>query len=318
MIIEMQDTLSVDFLILLLATAVTAGTPLLYAALGEIIAERAGILNLGVEGMMLAGAVSGFMVTLASGNCWAGYAAGMGMGGLLALIHAFLTINFKANQMVSGLSLTLFGTGVSSYLGKNMIGQPAPATFETISIPGLSNLPGLGPVFFQHDALVYISYVLVIAAGIFLFYTHAGLNLRAMGENPGAADAMGINVFFWRYVSVFIGGALAGAGGAYLSLAYAPSWVENMTGGRGWIALALVIFSLWNPFRAFWSAYLFGGIDAVGFRLQIMGIVIPSFFLQMLPYIFTILALIFITTRKRGFAASAPKALGLPYHREDH
>lgn len=305
------------FMITMLATAVTAGTPILYAALGEMITERAGILNLGVEGMMLMGAVTGFMVNVATNNPWLGFISAMLAGGLMALIHAFLTITLRANQVVSGLALTLFGSGLSGFLGKAMIGIPAPTSFKSFAVPGLSKIPYLGPIFFQQDALVYLSYIIVGILAVFLYKTRWGLNLRAVGENPAAADAVGINVFRNRYMYVVMGGMLAGMGGAYLSLAYAPSWLENMTAGRGWIAIALVIFATWDPVKCLIGSYIFGGVDALGFRIQTMGIEISPFFLQMLPYAFTIFVLILVTRETKTHKVSAPGGLGVPYDREE-
>ncbi len=301
----------------IMSAAVIAGTPLLYAALGEILAERAGVLNLGVEGMMLAGAVCGFMVTVQSGNHWLGLLSAVAAGGLMALIHAFLSVTLKANQVVSGLALTIFGTGLSGYLGKSYVGIPSPDIFEKLQVPILSKIPVLGKVLFNNDALVYISLILVIVVWFFLYYTNAGLKLRSVGENPAAADSAGVNVFLVRYLYVIIGGMLAGAGGAYLSLAYAPAWLEQMTAGRGWIAVALVIFAVWDPFKALIGAYIFGGIDALGFRLQAMGVMIPSFFLKMLPYLFTIFVLIIASREVYKKRVGAPSALTLPYDREE-
>ena len=211
---------------------------------------------------------------------------------------------------------TLFGTGLSGYLGKPYIGIPAPESFRPLMIPGLSDLPVLGQIFFRHDIMVYLSFVLVLAFWFYLRWTRAGLYLQALGENPAAADALGINVFHLRYFYIIIGGMLCGAGGAYLSLASAPSWLENMTAGRGWIAVALVIFALWQPWRALAGAYLFGGIDALGFHLQVAGVSVSPFFLQMLPYIFTIVVLTVVLAR-RGGQLTAPGALGMPYDREE-
>lgn len=306
-----------SLIVAILTAAITAGTPILFAALGEILAERAGVLNLGVEGMMLVGAVAGFMVTVQTESHWVGFVVALVAGGLMALIHAFLTITLRANQVVSGLALTIFGTGLSGYLGKSFIGIPVPSSFEIFSIPGLAKIPFLGPIVFKHDALVYATYLLVPVMWYFLYRTRAGLNLRSVGENPAAADAVGLNVFGIRYLYVILGGMLAGAGGAYLSLAYAPTWLENMTAGRGWIAVALVIFAMWDPVRALIGAYLFGGVDALGFRMQAMGIMIPSFFLKMLPYIFTVIVLIIATRESHKRRVGAPGALALPYHREE-
>lgn len=305
-----------EFLIPLLAAAVIAGTPILFAALGELITERAGIINLGVEGIMLVGAVSGFMATVTTGSLWIGLVASMLAGGAVALIHAFLTITLRANQVVSGLALTIFGTGLSGYLGKSYIGIPLEKSFTVVPLGPLADIPFIGPIFFQQDVLVYISYVLVVAVWYYMYHTRPGLNLRALGENPAAMDALGLNVFYLRYIYVVAGGALGGIGGAYLSLAYAPSWLENMTAGRGWIAVALVIFALWNPWRALMGAYLFGGIDALGFRLQVMDIQMSPFFLKMLPYLFTIVILVFVVARHKG-RLTTPGALGISYDREE-
>jgi len=304
-------------LVLILATAVTAGTPILYAALGELLAERAGIINLGVEGMMLIGAVCGFIAALAFKNPWAGVLAAMLAGGLVASIHAFLTVTMRSDQVVSGLALTIFGTGLSGFLGKGYVGTPLPAPFVARPLGGLGDIPFIGPVFFNHDPLVYLSYLLVPALWLYIYKTRPGLHLRAVGENPAAADSLGVNVFLSRYVYVIAGGMLAGLGGAYLSLAYAPSWLENMTAGRGWIAVALVIFALWNPVRALAGAYIFGGIDALGFRLQVLGLAVPTFFLKMLPYVFTVLVLILVIGRRKANGTGSPRALGMAFDREE-
>ncbi len=305
-----------SIVISILAAAVTAGTPILYAALGELITERAGILNLGVEGVMLVGAVSGFIAAVATGSCWWGLLGAMAAGGAVAFIHGLLTITLRANQTVSGLALTLFGTGLSGYLGKSYIGMPAPQVFKVEPLGSLAHIPFVGPVLFQHDVLVYASYLLVPAMAFFIHRTRPGLILRAIGENPAAADALGYKIFTLRHLYVVAGGMLCGVGGAYLSLAYAPSWLENMTAGRGWIAVALVIFALWNPWRALVGSYLFGGVDALGFNLQVIGVAVPTFFLSMMPYLFTILVLTLLMA-KSGARVVPPGALGLPYDRED-
>ena len=307
-----------DQIIAILAAAIVAGTPLLYAALGEIITERAGIINLGVEGMMLVGAVSSFTVAVGTGNPWFGVMAAAAAGGAMASIHAFLPISLRANQVVSGLALTIFGTGLSGFLGKPMVGIVAPKTLAIINVPALSSIPWLGPIFFRQDGLVYLSYLIVPLLWFYFYRTRGGLNMRAIGENPAAADSVGINVFLLRYAYTVIGGAFAGVAGAYLSLAYAPTWLENMTAGRGWIAVALVIFAMWDPVKAMLGSYLFGGIDAMGFRLQAMGInVISPFFLKMLPYIFTVIVLIIATRQSLKKHIGAPGSLGLPYDREE-
>ncbi len=305
-----------NFFITLLTAAIIAGTPILFAALGAIFAERAGILNLGVEGMMLMGAVVGFGTAISTGNLFYSIIFAMAAGGILALIHAFLTITLRADQVVSGLALTIFGSGFSGFIGRSYVGIPAPVTFQPIIISGLSDIPWIGPIFFRHDLLIYISFILVPLCWFYIYKTRPGLTLRSVGENPAAADAAGINVFAVRYLYVIVGGMFAGLGGAYLSLAYAPSWLEHMTAGRGWIAVALVIFAMWNPNRAMLGAYLFGGIDSLAYRLQVLGILVPSFFLKMLPYIFTIIVLITVA-RKAQRHQGVPGALNIPYHREE-
>ncbi|MBS3971326.1 MAG: ABC transporter permease [Clostridia bacterium] len=303
--------------ITVLAAAITAGTPILYAALGEILAERTGVLNLGIEGMMLAGAVTSFMVCIMTGSAWYGLFAGMIVGGIVASIHAFLCITLKANQVVSGLALTIFGTGLSGFLGESLIGIPAPKTFSKIALPYLSDIPFLGPIFFNQDILVYFSYLLVPLLWFFIYRTNPGLKMRSVGENPGAADSLGINVFLIRYIYVIIGGVFSGIAGVYLALAFAPTWLEHMTAGRGWIAIALVIFATWNPTKAMAGAYLFGAVSALGFRLQAMGVDVPAYFLSMLPYLFTIAVLIFATMQTQKNRIGAPGALMLSYDRED-
>ncbi len=308
----------------ILTIAIAAGTSLVYATIGEIITERAGILNLGVEGMMIMGAVMGFAASYHTNNPWLGVLVAMLVGGALSLIHAFLTITMRADQVVSGLALTLFGTGLASFLGQRLGPDGAPlvglvgARFTDVPVPGLVDIPLVGPALFDQDLLVYIMYFFVPISWYFLYKTRPGLHLRAIGENPQTADAMGVNVFRLRYLYTMIGGMLVGLGGAHLSLAYTPGWTENLTGGRGWIVIALVIFATWDPMRAVVGALLFGGVNAVQFRLQAAGATIPPAFLNMLPYAFTILVLVLITWweafRKR---VGAPAALGLPYMREE-
>lgn len=302
----------VDFL----AATVQAGTPLLLAASGEMMAERSGVLNLGVEGMMLMGAASGFLTTVISGNHWWGVAAALLAGALMASIHAFICISLRGTQVVSGLALVIFGSGLSSFIGKNYVGTPLEHRFTSFPIPGLADLPGIGPILFQQDALVYISFILVPLLYFLLYKTSWGLALRATGDAPASADATGVNVTQMRYLNTILGGALAGLAGAYLSLAFAPAWMDNMTAGRGWIAVALVMFGLWNPLRIMAGAYLFGGIEALTFRLQTIGVTISPLLLQMLPYLMTILVLL-IAVRKNQREAEPPTALGLPFDREE-
>lgn len=305
-----------DHLILTwLASAVVAGTPLIFAAIGEIVAERSGVLNLGVEGMMLVGAVSGFMAAVATRNLLVAVTVAVAAGAAVSLLLAVLAITFGTDQAVTGLTLTLFGAGLSSFLGKPYIGIPSPVTFRPLPLPGLGTLPVLGPIFFQQDLLVYASYLLPPLAWVVLTHTRPGLTLRAAGEDAATADALGVNVPAIRYIGVLIGGALAGLAGAYLSLAYTPAWTDNMTGGQGWIAIALVIFATWNPLRAAAGAYLFGAVDALGFRIQAIGGTTPSYFLRMLPYLFTLAVLLLVTMRSRR--PGVPGNLGRPYFREE-
>lgn len=301
-----------------LGVAVAAGTTLVYAALGEVIAERAGVLNLGVEGMMLVGAVFGFWGMMSTGNLAVGVIVALAAGAAMGLLHAVLSVTLRANQVVAGLALTIFGTGLSAYIGQagNLVGVPAKTSFNRLDIPGLADIPVLGKVFFQRDLLVYIGYVLVVVAWFLLFRTRLGLHLRAVGESAGTADAMGVAVVALRYGAVITGGALAGLAGAYLSLARTPGWTEGMTAGRGWIAIGLVIFARWNPLGAILGGFLFGFMEALNFQAQAVGIAISPFFLAMLPYLFTILAVV-VAAIAGGRRLGAPAALGIPYEREE-
>lgn len=296
---------------------VASSMAVFYATLGEIFAERSGVLNLGVEGMMLMGALAGFAGVYATGSLMIGVLAAMLASGIFSLIHGFFAISLRVNQVVSGLALTLFGIGLSNFLGRPLIGRVA-AKFEPIGLYPLDRIPVVGEIFFTQNLLVYPSYLLVPLAGWFLYRTRYGLSLRAVGEKPSAADTVGIPVARLRYLYTFFGGALAGLGGAYLSLAYTPGWKEQITGGQGWIAIALVIFALWDPYRAAAGALLFGFINAFQFYCQAAGVtLIPGYILRMLPYLFTIAVLVVITrwkaARKR---IGAPAALGLPFERE--
>ena len=304
-------------LIALFFAAVQSGTTLLYPTIGEIFAERAGILNLGVEGMMIMGAFFGFVVTYITKNPYIGFLAGVLAGGVAALIHAFVSITLRGNQVVSGLALTIFGLGFTNFYGQRWINLRSPVTVSQKSIPLLSKIPYIGPIFFQQDALVYTSYVVAIVMWFILYKTKVGVHLRATGQNARAADAMGVNVYATRYWWTFFGGLLAGAGGAYLTIAYAPFWLDGMTAGRGWIAIALVIFAMWDPLNAMIGAYLFGGIDALQLQLQAVGVTIPSSLLNMLPYLLTLVVIIIATLIVRVKHISAPKELGIPYNREE-
>jgi len=310
--------MSVDNLIFILSIAIQSSVAVLFATLGEVFTERSGILNLGVEGMMLMGALSGFAATFYSHSLLLGILAALVVGGLLALIHGFFAITLRANQVVCGLALAILGIGLSSFLGRPIIGRVA-ERFVPLPIPVLKEIPILGPVLFNQSALVYVGYILVPLSWFFLYHTRPGLNLRAVGENPAAADTSGIGVVPLRYLWTIFGGMLAGLGGAYLSLCYTPGWKENMTSGQGWIAIAMVIFALWNPFRAVLGALLFGGVNALQFYFEARQIdLVPSYILRMLPYLFTIVILVIITrgktVRKR---VGAPASLGLPFQREE-
>ncbi len=301
---------------ILLDATVRAGTPILFATLGAIINERAGIINLGIEGLMLIGAVAGFAATHASGSLLVGVVAAFAMAFLAGAIHAFITVQLRGNQIVSGLALTMFGIGMTALFGKGMVGLTI-AGFERLEIPGLSLLPGVGKAFFNQDPLIYFSFLLVVLIWLFFYRTRWGLELRTLGENPAAADTCGVPVNLYRFLAVTIGSGIVGIGGAYLSLAFTPMWIENMSAGRGWIAVALVIFAGWSSPRAMLGAYLFGGITAMQLRFQAMGTTISAHILQMLPYFFTIVVLVISTLRLQKGASQQPESLGLPYDRED-
>ncbi len=300
--------MTLELLIPLLAAAVQSGTPILYATLGEIFTEKSGILNLGVEGIMIIGTLTGFVVAKTTGNAPLAFFIAGFAGAAAASMHGIVCLLFQGNQVVSGLALTILGTGFANYLGTSFVGQSAPG-FSSIDIPILANLPVLGPIFFQHDLLVYITYLLPPLMWLFFTATRFGHSLRAAGENPAAATAAGISVVAYRWCGILGGGFFMGLGGAYLSLAYTHLWTNNMTAGRGWIAVALVIFSFWKPGRAILGAYLFGGIMALQLRLQASGTELPSSLLLMLPYLLTILVLV-ITSWKKG-RSEAPAALGV-------
>jgi simple sugar transport system permease protein len=305
-----------DFWIDSLSTGVVLGTPLAFAALGELIAERAGVVNLGVEGMMLIGAVVAFVAGVSTDSITLAFIAGGAAGGALGLLHAFMTITLRVNQIVMGLTLTILGTGLSSYIGADYGDRPLRHDLGTLDIPLLSQIPGLGRIFFRHDVVVYLAFVAVIATSLLVSRTRRGLWLRAAGESPAAADAAGVPVFAVRYIAVWLGGVLAGVGGAYLSVVYTRSWSDQLTAGRGWIAIALVIFASWRPLLLLPGALLFGFIDALNFQLQAKGVSVPSQYLAMMPYVFTLVVLTVVWTRQRSRNWGMPTALGDPYERE--
>lgn len=312
---------------IILHAGIATGTILLFASIGELLAERAGVLNLGVEGMMLLGAMTGFSVSLATGNPWLGVLAAMVAGGILSIAHAVVTINFQADQVVSGLSLTFLGTGLALVLGEGLTGQ-TPPLIPAVDIPLLSAIPFIGPVLFQdHSVLVYLGYLLTPFVWYFIKYTRPGMHLRAVGEKPEAADTMGVSVYGLRYFYTIVGGCLAGLAGVTISLSVSPGWYSaQTTSGLGWIAIGLVIFAQWNPVRAAAGAYLFGALQRAILDLQgpavILGFTNPlyinsnlGFFLKMTPYLLTIVALIIGSRAAMRKRLGAPAALGVPYIR---
>lgn len=304
-----------DILANLIFATISSSTIILFATLGEIITERSGVMNLGIEGMMLVGAICGFSVAYFTGNLFLAVVMAGCVGSLLALVHAFLCITLRANQVVSGLALTIFGTGLSSFFGKNMVGKQLQHSFNSIHIPYLSDLPFFGRVLFSYNVLVYCAWLLAIVIFIIFKYTKWGLYTKSTGDKPLSSDIMGVPVFTIRYVSTIIGGFLAGISGAYLTLAYTPLWGDSMTAGRGWIAVALVIFANWNPMLAIVGTILFGGLEALQLRLQPLGVAISPHLLNMIPYIFTILILLLLSLKKSQ--SNCPKSLGEPYFREE-
>lgn len=297
----------------IIVAVMMAATPLLLAALGEMMTEKSGVLNLGVEGMMLVGAVCAFAAAYSTGNAYLGVIAGALAGALLAGFFALLVLGLLTNQVATGLALTLFGLGLSALIGKGFVGQPIPR-LPILAIPGLSDLPLIGPLLFGHDLLVYLSLAAVFVMHRIIGRTRVGLTLRAVGESPQVAHGLGLSVRRVQAVCVLIGGLFAGLGGAYLSLAYTPMWAENMTSGRGWIALALVVFGTWRPLRVLAGAYLFGAMTLAQLHLQGLGVPIPSQFLSMLPYIATILVLVLMSRDTVRIKLNAPAALGKSFH----
>ncbi len=315
-------------LIVILQAGVASGTVLLFATLGEIFAERSGVMNLGVEGMMLLGAMSGFSIALSTHNPWLGILVAMLAAGLISQVHAFICIGLQADQVVSGLSLTFLATGISLVFGEDLSKAGAVSLLPVYSIPLLEKIPVLGPIFFQQQSvMVYIGYILFPLCWYYINYTRPGLHLRAVGEYPSAADALGINVFRLRYLYVFVGGVLAGLAGATLSLAISPGWFSDLTtAGQGWIAIGLVIFAQWDPLRAAFGSYIFGALRRLILDIQqptaLLGVPNPfyynpyyGFFLQMLPYAFTIIVLVLGSREAIRKRIGTPAALGLPYIR---
>lgn len=311
-----SELLTQGFLISLLAGTIRTSVPILFTALGDIFTQRAGILNLGLEGIMLMGALGGFVGTYFTNNLWLGVLLAILIGTLFSLIMAFLSVTVKANQVIAGTALTILGTGLSAYLYRSIFGvqklPPQIEAFPALKIPILGDLPILGPVLFNHNILVYLALGLVVVTHLVMEKTTFGLSVRAVGEHPRAADARGINVPLVRYLCVMIGGAFAGLGGAFLSIGFMNTFLDQMVAGRGFIAVAVVIFARWNPYRALGAALLFGGANALQLRLQAIGMPVPHQFLLALPYIITILVLLSVSKK-----AEFPAAYTVPYSRSE-
>ena len=305
---------------LFLAAAVVAAMPILFATLGELITEKAGNLNLGVEGMMYLGAVMGFKAGFATGNVFLAVLAAFAAGAAGAAVYAILTVTLRANQVVTGLTLTIFGTGFANFIGKSVNGLPVPQPirefFSPTAIPGLSELPLIGHAFFNQSIFTYLGFILSIVIAVYLRKTKAGLNLKAVGENAAAADASGINVILYKYAHIIVGGGLCGLGGAFMSLVVIPVWQEGLIAGRGWIAVALVIFASWKPIKALFGALLFGALSIVGFRLQVIGVNVSQYMVDMIPYVATIIIVI-LSTYKNRKEDMAPADIGKAYFREE-
>jgi len=297
----------------LIASVMVAATPILLAAIGELVTEKSGVLNLGVEGMMISGAIFGFIASVETGSPWIGLLAAAFGGALLSLIFGVLTQVLLSNQVATGLALTLFGLGFSALLGQNYSGVKPPR-FPRLDIPNVSDLPVIGPILLSHDYMVYFSLLLVAGVWYFLKFTRGGLILRSVGENHDAAHALGYKVVRIRIYAIMFGGACAGLGGAYISLIRVPQWTEGMTAGSGWIALALVVFASWKPWRVILGAYLFGGVTVLQLNLQAAGLTIPVAYLSMAPYIVTILVLVIMSADRKRASINAPASLGRVFH----
>ncbi len=304
--------MSPDIVVAVLLTIIAASTPLLLAAIGELVAERSGVLNLGVEGMMIVGAAAGFAGAQVAGSAYVGVLCAALAGVALSVLFAVLVLVFTTNQVATGLSITLLGIGIAGLVGQGYVGTPG-VKLRPVEIPLLSDIPVLGRLLFSHDILVYLSVVLVAAVAWILARTRLGLTIRAVGDNHHSAHAIGYSVVAVRFLAVMFGGLCAGLAGGYLSLVYTPQWVEGMSAGRGWIAVALVVFAAWRPVRAFFGAYLFGAVVILQFHAQAAGVQIPSQFLSALPYIATIVVLVVISASRRSAQGAAPACLGQPF-----
>jgi ABC-type uncharacterized transport system permease subunit len=307
-------------LVSMLATSVAAASPLLLAALGELVVERSGVLNLGIEGIMLLGALTAVAATLGSGSVLVGIACAIAAGMLLGLLFAFLTVTIRADHVVAGLAMVLLGDGLSSFAGHGLVGIDIGQNVPPLALPWISDIPALGQIFFRQNALVYFSYLMVAVVWYFLYRTRPGLALRAAGEKPSAVDVVGWNVFRIRYLAVLFGAGMAGLAGAFLSVAYLTTWAEGMTAGRGWVALALVIFAGWHPIKLLGGAYLFGFAYILIAQSQVLGGVfylISTYVMQMFPYLMAIVVLAVMGRRAMKQRVGAPEALALPYVREE-
>ena len=299
--------------VLLIVSLMVAATPILIAAIGELVVEKSGVLNLGVEGMMITGAICGFIVAVETGSPWLGFLAAMAGGAAISFIFALLTQYLLTNQVATGLALTLFGLGFAALLGHSYAGIKPPK-FGALDLPFISDIPVIGPLIFSHDYMIYISLMIVAGVWYFLTRTRGGLVLRAAGENHDAAHALGYKVIRIRIMAILFGGAMAGLGGAYLSLVRVPQWTEGMTAGSGWIALAIVVFASWKPWRIILGAYLFGGITVLQLNLQAAGANIPVAYLSMTPYLVTIIVLVIMSADRKRASLNAPACLGRIFH----
>jgi len=303
----------IDHLIPILAGAIAAATPLIFAGLGELVSERTGVINLGVEGMMLTGAIAGFAAAATTGYGAAiGLPAGALAGAAIAMVFAFFALSLAANQAACGLALTIFGIGLSAFIGQHYVSYSLPG-LQPVAIPLLADIPVLGPILFKHDVVVYLSFIAFALVAWTLAKTRLGLLLKAVGESPDAAHAIGYPVLGIRYGAVAFGGAMAGIAGAYLSTVYTPLWVQNMSAGRGWIAVALVVFATWKPARLMLGAYLFGGVTILQFHAQGLGIELPVQLLAALPYVATVVVLVLISRDRKLLQLNLPASLGKPF-----
>lgn len=309
--------MTTTLLVSIISTAIIYAVSVLYAAIGEIFSQRAGVMNLGLEGIMLMGAVSGYLVAVHKQNLGLAILTVLIVGAVLGLVFAFLTVTLQADQTVAGMAMLTFGTGLSGFIGKEVSGVNADLKFEQFDIPLLSDIPVIGQSFFHQDILVYAMYIIIPVSMIYIYKTRPGMILRSLGENPATLDSAGYNVFALRYAYVILGCAMTAVSGACVSLSYTNFWSDGMTSGKGWIAVALVVFASWNPLIAVFGALLFGAISIIGIDIQMYATGIPSQFFSALPYVATIVALIFTTGNFRKKRSSAPAALCIPYDREE-